>query len=206
MSRNQGKSEDSVPSHSSDSNLRQWPTVASTSTGPSPRTLFLMNKAHKDRYPAMKSTPLLESRTLIWSLKTLCPPGRYFKSCLYGSDTQPANVEQLGKDCSCITPGHPSKNLSHPEIKFHFLGGKWKGFLYLSFPLVMLRASHCGRLDQNLPKGCIDKGRCLKGPESRPHCSGFCFLSAPLREACLQTGDVRRPHTQASPAWKRRSN
>lgn len=70
---------------------------------------------------------------------------------------------------------------------------------FLSFPLVMVSASHCGRLDETLPRGRIGNGKCLKCPKSRPRCSGFSyFLSLPLWELCLQTGDVRRPHTDFS--------
>lgn len=99
----------------------------------------------------------------------------------------------------------PKSFLSRNKISF--LRRKMEGFLFffsfclpfLSFPLVMVSASHCGRLDETLPRGRIGNGKCLKCPESRPRCSGFSyFLSAPLRELCLQTGDVRRPHTDFS--------
>ena len=119
-------------------------------------------------------TIIRELVTLVWLLKDSALQAVPLADILGAASshwTQPADVQQLGKDCSCITLGPSFQRPSHPEIKYRFLGGKWKGFFFssfpfLSFPLVLLRASHWGRLDQNLPKGWKDKRECLKCPES----------------------------------------
>lgn len=112
----------------------------------------------------------------------------------------------------------------HPEIKFHFLGGKWKlGWVFLFFCFfVMLRvSSHHSRLDQNFTKGRREKGRWSEAswwkqvtlfslfPLSRQHlCKRCAFRKATAHTGFSNLGNRTQinyhqhtGHLQTVPMW-----